>query len=59
MLSTYFEIQRGTCPMPMSRDAERPKTAAETRVPLGSSRFFAYWTKSAMTRPLETLVRPG
>ena len=45
--------------MPMSRDAERPKTAAETLVPLGSSRFFAYWTKSAMTRPLETLVRPG
>ena len=30
MLSTYFEIQRGTWPIPRSRDAERPKTAVET-----------------------------
>ena len=31
--------------------AESPKSAVETRVPPGSSRFFAYSTKSAITRP--------
>ena len=45
--------------MPMSRVAVSPKTAAETRVPSGSSRERAYSTKSAMVAFFDRFFWPG
>ena len=41
--------------MPMSRVAVSPKTAAETRVPSGSSRERAYLRKSAIVASFDCL----
>ena len=45
--------------MPMSRVAESPNSAVETRTPYGASRCFAYAAKLAISRPFGTLVLPG
>ena len=43
----------------MSRVAESPKSAVETRTPSGASRCFAYATKLAISSPFGTRVLPG